>query len=163
MADLKSAEMALSAKERRVLEGWTRRRKTSQALATRARIVLACADGGSITEVAAALGVSRTTVAKWRSRFLVSRLEGLDDDPRPGAPRKITDEQVALVISKTLEEKGPGEHLHWTTRSMAAATGLSQSAVSRIWRASGIKPRLKFPPRTYASDDPGPGRSRDQR
>ena len=124
-----------------MLEGWARRRKTSQALALRARIVLACADGGSNTEVAAALGVSRATVAKWRSRFLVGRLEGLDDVPRPGAPRKITDEQVALVISKTLEEQGPGQDTRWTTRSMAAATGLSQSAISRIWRAAGIKPR----------------------
>jgi transposase len=141
VANLKLAEMGLSAEERQVLERWARRRKTAQALAFRARIVLACADGGSNTEVAAALGVSRATVAKWRSRFLVSRLEGLDDVPRPGAPRKITDEQVALVISKTLEEEGPGQDARWTTRSMAAATGLSQSAISRIWRASGIKRR----------------------
>jgi transposase len=133
--------MGLSAEERQVLEGWTRRRKTSQALASRARIVLACADGGSNTEVADALGVSRATVAKWRSRFLVGRLEGLDDVPRPGAPRKITDERVALVISKTLEEQGPDQDTRWTTRSMAAATGLSQSAISRIWRAADIKPR----------------------
>jgi transposase len=101
---------------------------------------LACADGRSNTEVAAALGASRATVAKWRSRFLADRLEGLEDVPRPGAPRKITDEQVALVIGKTLEEQGPGQDTRWTTRSMAAATGLSQSAVSRIWRAYGIKP-----------------------
>jgi transposase len=140
MASPRTAEMGLRAEERQVLEGWARRRKTSQALALRARIVLACADGGSNTEVAAALGVSRATVAKWRSRFLAGRLEGLDDGPRPGAPRKITDEQVALVISKTLEERGPAQHKRWTTRSMAAATGLSQSAISRIWRASGIKP-----------------------
>jgi transposase len=133
--------MGLTAEERQVLEGWARRRKTSQALALRARIVLACADGGSNTEVAATLGVSRATVAKWRSRFLAGRLEGLEDEPRPGAPPKITDEQVALVIRKTLEEQGPGQHKRWTTRSMAAATGLSQSAISRIWRASGIKPR----------------------
>lgn len=141
MANLKLAEMGLSAEERQVLEGWARRRKTSQALALRARIVLACADGGSNTKVAGALGVSRATVAKWRSRFLVGRLEGLDDVPRPGAPRKITDELVTLVISKTLDEQGPGQDMRWTTRSMAAATGLSQSAISRIWRAAGIKPR----------------------
>jgi transposase len=133
--------MGLSAEERQMLEGWARRRKTSQALALRARIVLACADGGSNTEVAAALGVSRATVAKWRSRFLAGRLAGLEDGPRSGAPPKITNEQVALVIRKTLEEQGPGQHTRWTTRSMAAATGLSQSAISRIWRASGIKPR----------------------
>jgi transposase len=141
VANLKLAEMSLSAEERRVLEGWARRRKTSQALGLRARIVLACADGGSNTEVGAALGVSRATVAKWRSRFLAGRLEGLEDGPRPGAPPRITDEQVALVIRKTLEEQGPVQHKRWTTRSMAAATGLSQSAISRIWRASGIKPR----------------------
>jgi transposase len=140
VANLKLAEMGLSAEERQVLEGWARRRKTSQALALRARIVLACADGGSNTEVAAALGVSRATVAKWRSRFLAGRLKSLDDVPRPGAPRKITDEQVALVISKTLEEQRPGRDTRWTTRSMAAATGLSQSAISRIWRAADIKP-----------------------
>jgi transposase len=141
MENLKLTEMGLSAEERLVLQRWARRRKTSQALALRARIVLACADGGSNMKVATALGVSRATVTKWRSRFLANRLEGLDDGPRPGAPRKITDKQVALVISKTLEEQGPGEDARWTTRSMAAATGLSQSAVSRIWRASGIKPR----------------------
>src|SRR5580692_10925814 len=138
MGSPRTAEMYLSAEERQVLEGWTRRRKTSQARALRARIVLACADGGSNTEVAVALRVSRATVAKWRSRFLAGRLQGLDDAPRPGAPRKITGEQVALVISKTLEEKGLGQDTRWTTRSMAAATGLSQSAISRIWRTSGI-------------------------
>jgi transposase len=141
MASPKLAEISLSAEERQVLEGWVRRRKTSQALALRARIVLVCADGGSNTGIAAALEVSRATVAKWRSRFLVSRLEGLDDVSRPGAPRKITDEQVALVISKTLEERPPGRDTRWTTRSMAVATGLSQSAISRIWRAADIQPR----------------------
>ena len=104
--------------------------------------MLACADGGSNTEVAAALGVSRPTVAKWRSRFAVARLEGLSDEPRPGAPRTITDEQVEVVIAKTVEEQGPGQDTHWLTRSMAAATGMSQSAVSRIWRAFGLKPHL---------------------
>ena len=140
MASPKLAKIGLSAEERQVLEGWVRRRKTSQALAIRARIVLACADGGSNTEAAAALGVSRATVAKWRSRFLVGRLEGLDDVSRPGAPRKITDEDVALVVRKTLKERAPGRDARWTTRSMAAATGLSQSAISRIWRAADIKP-----------------------
>ena len=132
----------LSTDERQVLEGWARRRKTSLALALRSRIVLACADGRSVTAVAAELKVSRDTVRKWRGRFLASRLEGLGDEPRPGAPRKITDEQVELVITKTLEERGPGEDTHWSTRSMAAATGMSQSAISRIWRAFGLKPHL---------------------
>jgi transposase len=142
MPSPKLEPLVLSAEERQVLEGWARRRKTSQALALRSRIVLASADGKSVTAVAADLGVSRDTVRKWRGRFQVSRLEGLGDDPRPGAPRKITDEQVELVITKTLEERGPGQDTHWSTRSMAAATGMSQSAISRIWRAFGLKPHL---------------------
>ena len=142
MPSPKLEPLVLSGEERQVLEGWARRRKTSQALALRSRIVLACADGGSVTAVAADLKVSRDTVRKWRGRFQVSRLEGLGDDPRPGAPRKITDQQVEMVITKTLEERGPGEDTHWSTRSMAAATGMSQSAVSRIWRAFGLKPHL---------------------
>lgn len=104
--------------------------------------MLACADGGSVTAVAADLRVSRDRVRKWRSRFQASRLEGLSDEPRPGAPRKITDEQVELVITKTLEEQEAGADTHWSTRSMAAATGMSQSAISRIWRAFGLKPHL---------------------
>ena len=142
MASPKLAELDLSAEERRVLEAWARRRKTAQALALRSRIVLACADGAANTQVAEALGISRATVAKWRSRFAADRLEGLSDEPRPGAPRKITDEQVELVITRTLEEQGPGLDTHWSTRSMAAATGMSQSAVSRIWRAFELKPHL---------------------
>ena len=140
--------VVLSTKERQVLEEWARRRTTVQALALRSRIVLACADGASNTGVAAALGVSRATVAKWRSRFLAARLQALSDLARPGAPRKITDEQVDLVITKTLRERGPGEDGHWSTRSMAAATGLSQTAISRIWRASGLKPHRCGPSRT---------------
>jgi len=142
MPSPKLEPLVLSAGERQVLEGWARRRKTSQALAQRSRIVLACADGRSVTAVAAEMKVSRDTVRKWRGRFQASRLEGLSDEPRPGAPRKITDEQVELVITKTLEEQGPGADTHWSTRSMAAATGMSQSAISRIWRAFGLKPHL---------------------
>jgi transposase len=81
-------------------------------------------------------------VRKWRSRFLAARLEGLSDEPRPGAPRKITDEQIELVITKTLEERGAGQDTHRSTRSLATATGMSQSAISRIWRAFGLKPHL---------------------
>jgi transposase len=110
VASPKLGPVVLSPEERQVLEGWALRRKTSLAL--RSRIVLACAEGGSNTEVAAALGVSRPTVAKWRSRFAVARLEGLSDEPRPGAPRTITDEQVELVIAKTVEEQGPGRDTH---------------------------------------------------
>jgi transposase len=142
MPSPKLEPLVLSAEERQVLEGWARRRKTSQALAQRSRIVLACADDAPVTAVAAELKVSRDTVRKWRSRFQASRLEGLPDEPRPGAPRTITDEQVELVITKTLEEQGPGADTHWSTRSMAAAAGMSQSAISRIWRAFGLKPHL---------------------
>jgi transposase len=131
--------VALSDEERSVLTGWARRRKTAQALALRSRIVLRCAEGGSIGEVAADVGVSRNTVSKWRSRFVEGRLEGLSDEPRPGRPRLITDEQVDVVITKTLEDT-PGQDTHWSTRSMASATGMSQSAISRIWRAFGLKP-----------------------
>jgi transposase len=127
--------------ERGVLNGWLGRRKTAQALALRARIVLRCAEGGTIGEVAQDMGVSRNMVSKWRSRFLVRRLEGLTDEPRPGRPRLITDEHVERVITKTLEET-PGQDTHWSTRSMAQATEMSQSAVSRIWRAFGLKPHL---------------------
>jgi transposase len=131
--------VVLSEEERSVLAGWAGRRKTAQALALRARIVLACAEGGSIARVAGDLGLSRGTVSKWRSRFLAGRLGGLSDEPRPGRPRTIADDQVEQVIVKTLEET-PGQDTHWSTRSMAAATGMSQSAVSRIWRAFGLKP-----------------------
>jgi len=136
------APLTLTDDERAVLERWARRPKSAQALALRSKIVLECAAGRPNTEVASMLGVSRETVRKWRSRFVASRLEGLSDEPRPGAPRKVTDEQVELVITKTLEERGPGQDTHWSTRSMAAATGMSQSAISRIWRAFGLKPHL---------------------
>ena len=132
----------LSDDERRVLVGWARRPKTAQALATRSRIVLRCAEGGTIGEVAAELGVCRDMVAKWRRRFLTDRLEGLSDAPRPGRPRVIGDEQVEQVIAKTLEERPSTADTQWSTRSMAAATGMSQSTVSRIWRAFGLKPHL---------------------
>ena len=142
MASPKLAPMMLSDDERRVLEGWARRRKTAQALALRSRIILTSADGAPVSAVAAELGISRATAGKWRSRFLEDRLEGLTDEPRPGRPRMITDEQVEAVITKTLEEAGPGEDSHWSTRSMARETGMSQTAVSRIWRAFGLKPHI---------------------
>lgn len=142
MPNPKLVPLELTDEERRVLSGWVRRRKTAQALSARARVVLACAEGGSIGSVAAELGVSRNMVSKWRARFLAGRLEGLSDEPRPGRPRTVTDEKVELVITRTLEEQGPGEDTHWSTRSMAAAAGVSQTAVSRIWRAFGLKPHL---------------------
>ena len=133
------AEFELTADEREVLERWARRPKSSQALALRCRIVLAAADGEETVAIAALLGCSRGTVSKWRGRFAERRLDGLHDEPRPGQPRKVTDDDVERVIVKTLEEK-PASATHWSTRSMAAATGLSQTAVSRIWRAFGLKP-----------------------
>jgi transposase len=128
--------------ERQTLVRWSRRSKTSQALAFRARIVLACADGADSADVAVVLGTRPQTVGKWRGRFVRKRLEGLSDEPRPGAARKITDEQVEAVIVKTLEEVPTNHDTHWSTRSMAAAVGLNQTAISRIWRAFGLKPHV---------------------
>src|SRR5918994_899238 len=132
-------EVVLSDEEREVLERWARRPKSAQALALRCRIVLAAADGEPSKEIAARLGCNRSTVGRWRGRFARRGLDGLHDEPRPGKPRSISDEQVERVIVKTLEEQ-PQDATHWSTRSMAAATGMSQSAVSRIWRAFGLKP-----------------------
>jgi transposase len=136
-----TAPILLTADERQTLARWARRPTSSQALALRCRIVLACAQGLSNVEVGSRLGVHEKTVGKWRARFLTRRLEGLVDEPRPGAPRTITDEQVEQVITKTLEET-PADAPHWSTRSMARATGMSQTAISRIWRAFGLKPQL---------------------
>ncbi len=133
------AELVLSGEERETLERWARRPTSAQALAQRCRIVLACAEGFSNQQVAAAEGVHQVTVGKWRSRFVARRLDGLHDEPRPGKPRTIGDVDVERVITKTLEEMPRGA-THWSTRSMAAATGMSQSAVSRIWRAFGLRP-----------------------
>jgi len=131
----------LSEEERATLERWARRPKSAQALAQRCRIVLTCAEGGHNTEVAERLGLHPKTVGKWRSRFLEHGLDGLHDEPRPGAPRSITDDAVEAVVIRTLEET-PVDATHWSTRSMAKATGMSQSAISRIWRAFGLKPHL---------------------
>jgi transposase len=133
------AEVVLSGEEREVLERWARRPTSSQALAFRCRIVLAAAEGRSSTEIAAELGCTDSTVGRWRGRFARRRLDGLHDEPRPGKPRLISDEDVERVIVKTLEEQ-PVNATHWSTRSMAAATGMSQSAISRIWRAFALKP-----------------------
>ena len=127
--------------ERAKLEAWVRRPKTAQRLALRSRIVLAAADGLGNTAIAADLRVCLPTVGKWRQRFLDRRLEGLADEPRPGPPRTVTDAQVEEVVTRTLESK-PADATHWSTRGMAKAAGLSQTAVSRIWRAFGLKPHL---------------------
>ena len=131
--------VVLSEAERAQLEEWARRPKSAQALALRSRIVLAAAEGLGNTQVAERLGVSRMTAGKWRNRFVVDRLDGLVDEPRPGRPRTVTDEQVEAVITRTLET-APANATHWSTRSLAAELGLSQSAVSRIWRAFGLQP-----------------------
>lgn len=125
--------------ERAKLEAWVRRPKTAQRLALRSRIVLAAADGQSNTAIAADLRVTLPTVGKWRQRFLDRRLDGLTDEPRPGPPRTVTDAHVEDVVTRTLESK-PTNATHWSTRGMARATGLSQTAISRIWRAFGLQP-----------------------
>jgi transposase len=142
MPSPKLQPLVLTDDERRVLQGWARRRKTAQSLALRSRIVLACAAGESVSAVAAGLGVSRATAGKWRSRFLEDRLQGLTDEPRPGRPRTVTDEQVEKMITATLEQEPPGGDTHWSTRSMARSAGMSQSTVSRVWRAFGLKPHI---------------------
>lgn len=133
------APLTLTDDERSKLEAWARRPKTSQRLALRSRIVIAAADGRTNTEIAADLRITMPTVGKWRQRFVQHRLDGLTDEPRPGAPRTITDAQVETVVTKTLESK-PANATHWSTRGMAKALGLSQTAVSRIWRAFGLQP-----------------------
>src|SRR5580765_8693709 len=133
------AEVGLSDEERETLERWARRPTSAQALAFRCRIVLAAAEGRSSSEIAADLGCTGSTVGRWRGRFARRGIDGLHDEPRPGKPRQITDEDVERVIVKTLEQQ-PHDATHWSTRSMAAAAGMSQSAVSRIWRAFALKP-----------------------
>ncbi len=131
--------LAISSEERETLGRWIARRKTAQGLAQRARSVLGCAEGASNKEVSAQVGLSPQTVGKWRRRFLDRRLDGLLDEPRPGGPRKMTDADVERVVTLTLETK-PTDATHWSTRSMAQRSGLSQSAISRIWRAFALQP-----------------------
>jgi transposase len=125
--------------EKEKLSMLARRPKSAQAIAMRARIVLACNDELSNGEVAKRLRITGATVCKWRERFRVERLEGLLDEPRPGTPRLITDAQVEEVITKTLESM-PVNSTHWSTRLMAQKVGLSQTAIVRIWRAFGLQP-----------------------
>jgi transposase len=125
--------------ERQPLLDWTRRPKTAQALALRARIVLLCVTGLSNTEVARRLQVTGATVCKWRQRFVLLRLDGLLDEPRPGTSRRLSDAEVERVLAHTLETQ-PQAATHWPTRSLAQASGLSQSSISRIWRAFSLQP-----------------------
>lgn len=135
----KIERLTLSAYERERLQEWSRRRKTAQAIALRARIVLRAAKGLSNTAVAQELSISQHTVGKWRRRFLSRRLDGLVDAPRPGQPRRITDQDVERVVRLTLEE-APEDATQWSVRSMAKAARLTPNAVFRIWHAFGLQP-----------------------
>ena len=139
MAKGKASKIELSAEERRELESLARRRSTGQALALRSRIVLAAAEGVNNGLIAERLGVFRSTVGKWRERFARDRLEGLYDEPRPGAPRQIGDDEIADTIRRTLETQ-PDGRTHWSLRSMAEAVGHAPSTIHRIWKAFGLQP-----------------------
>ncbi len=134
-----AGEVVLTATERAELERLASRRSTSQGLALRARIVLACAAGRRNQEVAALLDVCSHTVGKWRRRFVEHRVEGLRDAPRPGAPRTMEDARIEALITATLESLPP-DATHWSSRGMARASGLSVSTVQRVWRAFGLRP-----------------------
>ena len=139
MAGRSLEALVLTETEKSELTALATRPKTAQALAGRARIVLACADGLENKAVGRQLDVHPQTVGKWRRRFLVHRVEGLRDEPRPGAPRTIEDKRIEAVISRTLESQPKGA-THWSSHGMARQTGLSVSTVQRIWRAFGLKP-----------------------
>src|SRR5215204_261536 len=130
--------LLLTDEERRTLEEWARRPTTAQRLAQRSRVVLACAEGLTNRTVAKRLHVSENTVCKWRERFRARRLEGLTDEPRPGTPRKITDEAVVDVITRTLEAPPPMA-TQWSTRTMAERVGLSKATIARIWQTFGLQ------------------------
>jgi transposase len=145
------AALTLTEGERATLDGYRRRRRTAHGLAVRSSIVLACADGSDNKTVAKRLHVSPATVGKWRGRFVTRRLDGLLDEPRPGAPRKISDRKVEQVVTLTLESRPEGA-THWSTRLLAEKVKLSPMAISRIWRAFGLQPHRS---RTFKlSNDP---------
>ncbi len=132
-------ELVITPEERRSLLEWARRPKSAQALALRAKIILACAGGKTNTQVADQFRVTKQMVGKWRARFVEKRLDGLLDEPRPGTPRKVSDAEVERVLAMTLESL-PRDATHWSTRSLAKQCGLSRSTVSRIWRAFALQP-----------------------
>jgi len=133
------AVLELTEEERGQLQRWSRRRKSSQALALRSRIVLACASGADNKTVAAELGCAQATVGKWRARFVEHRLDGLTDEERPGRPASITAEQIEDVVVATLEAV-PADATHWSRAKMAERTGLSRSTIGRIWKTFELKP-----------------------
>lgn len=135
----KPTPITLTDDERIKLTDWVRRPTSAQRLALRAKIALAAAEGHANATIAADLRVTVPTVRKWRDRFSERRLEGLADEPRPGTPRTITDEQVEAAVTRTLESK-PANATHWSTRTLAYELGLSQTAIVRIWHAFGLKP-----------------------
>ena len=139
MAGRRMAALVLSDAERAELASLSARRNTAQALALRARIVLRCATGAENQQVAADLRIDKTTVGKWRRRFVERRIDGLRDEPRSGAPRTVDDARIEAVIVRTLESL-PTDATHWSSRGMARASGLSISTVQRIWRAFGLQP-----------------------
>jgi transposase len=139
MAGRQLAALVLSETERSELRGLATRRKTAQALALRARIVLACAEGGQNKDIAIQLNLDRATVGKWRRRFVERRMDSLHDEPRSGTPRTIDDARIEAVIVKTLESL-PADATHWSSRGMAKEGGVSVSSVQRIWRAFGLQP-----------------------
>jgi len=132
-------KLTITGQEREILQQWSRRAKTAQGLAQRARIILSCAEGHTNSQAASILRVTPQTIGKWRSRFLQKRLDGLLDEPRPGTPRKLSDADVERVLVMTLEST-PKNATHWSTRSMADACGLSHMSINRIWRAFALAP-----------------------
>ena len=131
--------LTLTEQDRETLRGWSGRRKTAPGLALRSRIVVRAAEGGSVAGIAGELRICPAAVRKWWHRFDEAGVDGLLDEPRPGQPGKLSDAQIEQVIVRTLESKPPAA-THWSTRSMAQATGLNPTAISRIWRAFSLAP-----------------------
>src|SRR5580693_7720768 len=131
--------VTLTEEERGRLQSLAHRARSQPLLARRARVLLACAEGMDNKAAARKLRCSKGMVGKWRARFLRARLEGLYDEPRPGAPRQVSDDQIEQVVIQTLESTPRGQ-THWSTRELASATGLSRMTISRIWHAFGLQP-----------------------
>jgi transposase len=150
-----TAALRLTGAEHTTLSRWAR--DEDARLALRARIILSCAESTTNKEVAELLGIWPQTVSKWRARFVRHRLTGLEDEPRSGPVRKLRAEQIDAIISKTLEEAPANGETHWSTRSMAQAVGLNQTAISRIWRTSGLRPHETDTWRLFCGHRPGGG------